>query len=110
MGLTLTKGALLTLAVMPVVGFQPLTEQQLHRPDIVLTSVPSSTASPRQFKPNFIIIDNKIEEIPPGFTYELETINSLLEIGNMLFKDARNESPEELKAMRSYFKNKYKKV
>ncbi|MCK5506163.1 MAG: hypothetical protein KAJ10_13445 [Thermodesulfovibrionia bacterium] len=110
MGKTFTKGALLTLAFMPVVSYHPISEQQIQCPAIIGTSVPSRTISSRHFKPNYIIVDNKVEAIPAGIPNELETISSLLEIGNILLKDSRNESPEELQAMRSYFKSKYKKV
>lgn len=37
-------------------------------------------------------------------------MHKLLEIGNILFKDARHETPEEVSAMRAYHKKKYTKV
>lgn len=40
---------------------------------------------------------------------EIETVSSFLTLGNVLFKDCRCETPNELKALRFYFKSKYKK-
>ena len=109
MGITLTQGAVLTLAFMPVVGFQPVSQQPL-RPAVVETSVPSRTGTSRHFKPDYIIVDNKVEEIGLGISTELDVISSFLDIGNILFKDCRSETIEELQATRSYFKSKYKKA
>ena len=107
-----TKRALLTIAVVPIIGgFQPVSEKP---------SIPTHTSSksideklPRQFKPSFKVIDDKkVVEISSGYllSQEVEVINSLLEIGNVLFENARNETQTELKAMSSYFKSKYIKV
>jgi hypothetical protein len=103
-----TKRALLTMPVVPIFGgFQPVSER------IVAIPISSSDISPRHFKPDFRVIDDKkVVEISSGYllSQEVEVINSLLEIGNVLFENARNETQTELKAMSSYFKSKYIKV
>lgn len=113
MNITSTKTNLLTtiVALQLLGGFQPVSEKP---------SIPTHTSSksiddklPRQFKPSFMVIDgNKVVEISSRYmlSQEVEVINSLLEIGNVLFENARNETPTELKAMSSYFKSKYIKV
>jgi len=45
----------------------------------------------------------------PELINEIETVSSLLTLGSLLFKDCRSETPNELKALRFYFKSKYKK-
>jgi hypothetical protein len=54
--------------------------------------------------------DGKLIEVSACLTGQHETVGSLLEIGNMLFKDSRDITQEEAAAMHTYFKRKYKKA
>lgn len=109
MGITPTKKALLTVAIVPLVNYLPLADQTFQGKMIQNSMAPHAALS-RGFKPNFVIVNGSVEEISSDFTNEIEAINSLMTIGNILFKDSRNETPNELKAIRSYFKSKYRKV
>lgn len=62
------------------------------------------------FKPNHKIVGSQVIELPYGITNEVETISSLIDIGNIIFKDSRSISSDESAAMHSYFKKKYKKI
>lgn len=62
------------------------------------------------FKPYYIISDRKVISVLRGVTKEVETINSLITIGNIIFKDGRDISPDESVAMHSYIKKKYTKI
>jgi hypothetical protein len=62
------------------------------------------------FKPNHKIVGSKIIELPYGITNEVETISSLIDIGNIIFKNSRGISHDEAVAMHSYCKKKYKKI
>ncbi|MEK6656370.1 MAG: hypothetical protein AABY58_02915 [Nitrospirota bacterium] len=103
---TPTKTILLTMVALPFVSFQPVSDKPFQ------SALLEAKSDSCQFRPNFMIVNGNLIEIPFSSepTSEIETISSLLEIGNILFKDARNETPAELEAMRSYFKSKYKKV
>lgn len=62
------------------------------------------------FKPYYIISDRKVISVLHGVTKEVETINSLTVIGDIIFKDGRDISPDESVAMHSYIKKKYIKI
>ena len=41
---------------------------------------------------------------------QIDNINSIYEIGSILFKDGRSKSPEEKAALKLYYKDKYKRI
>jgi hypothetical protein len=106
MGITPTKNMLITLAIIPFTNFLPISGQPFQSQ----SPVSSHSVSFPEFKPNFIIVNGRVEQISSELTSEVEAINSLMTIGNILFKDSRHETNNELKAIRSYYKSKYKKV
>lgn len=97
------------MAIIPLVNYLPLADQTFQA-GMIHNSMSPQSASARGFNPNFVIVNGRVEQISSDFTNEIEAINSLMTIGNILFKDSRNETPNELKAIRAYFKSKYKKV
>lgn len=103
-----TKNILLSTALaVPLFGFWEPVEvarwPQLPH-GLALTQPDPS----QQFESGYKIVDHKI--VRSDLVDEVQVINSLLEIGNILFKNARSEMPAELKAKRAYFKSRYKKV
>lgn len=62
------------------------------------------------FKPYYIITDRKVISVLHGIPKEVETINSLMTVGNIIFKDGRDLTPDESVAMHSYIKKKYTKI
>ncbi len=63
-----------------------------------------------RFKPDYKVINDKVIELPYSVKTDINTVSSLLDIGNILFEDSRDLYPDELNAMHSYIKKKYKKI
>lgn len=106
MGLTLPHGILLApIAAFQLMNFQPVTEISLKQP-----TLGQGTSMGAQFKPRYKVSDGRLIEISARLTVELETIGSLIEIGNVLFKDSRDITRDEAAIMHTYFKRKYTKA
>ena len=95
-----------TIAVaLQLMNFQPVTEMAP-----IQMSLRQGTSMGAQFKPRYKVSDGRLIEISAGLTAELETIGSLIEIGNVLFKDSRDITQNEAAIMQTYFKRKYRKA
>lgn len=105
MEMTLPHGMLVTITAIQLMNFQPVAEVPYRQPNL---SQGSSVNT--HFKPRYKISDGKLVEISSGLTNELETIGSLIEIGNVLFKDSRDITQDEAAIMQTYFKRKYTKA
>lgn len=104
---TTTKNMILSTALaVPLLSFQPvlLANSAVFPHDEALTRLDI----PKNFESGYKIIDHRI--VRDELVDEVKIINSLLEIGNVLFKDAKGETPADMKAKRAYFKSKYRKV
>lgn len=105
MEITLQHGMPATIAAFQLMNFQPVPEVTFKQP-----SLWPGTSAGTHFKPCYKISDGKLVEISSGLTNELETVGSLIEIGNILFKDSRDITQDEAAIMHTYFKRKYKKA
>lgn len=103
--MTLPHSMLATIAAIRLMNFQPVAEMLYKQPNLGQGSSVST-----HFKARYKISDSKLIEIASGLTNELETVGSLLEIGNILFKDSRDITQDEAAIMHTYFKRKYKKA
>lgn len=101
----LTETAKTTLPIFPINDFEYVKGTEKPHPHLQPNSHQSG-----QFRPDYEVIGDKIIELPCVIKNEIETISSLVNLGNILFKDSRDISPDESVAMHLYCKNKYKKI
>jgi hypothetical protein len=102
-----TKDVLLSTAL--AVTSSDYSYQPIYQTKFVGYSYqPTSVGYSYQFESGYKMVDHNIVRSDIVVTFQV--INSLLDIANILFKNARDETPSELKAKRAYFKSKYKKV
>ena len=94
-----------TRAPMRFMDLESVVDLEVEYP---LFKVGSSTSA--SFDADYRIVGTKLIDISSGITNEVDTIRSLIDIGSILFKDSRDMLPDELAAMRSYVKAKYKKI
>lgn len=68
------------------------------------------TSSIVKFEPEYIVDGNKAIELTPSLNHEINSVSSLVTVGDLLFKDSLPKSEEDVAAMQSYIKRKFKKV
>jgi hypothetical protein len=80
--------------------------------DFDFTTDPS-TCTGSTFKPDqtriLVVIDNRSEELKQ-ITSEINYLSSVLEIGDIIFKNGRDVTDEELNIINSYYDHKYKVI
>ena len=86
-------------------NFEPVNNEEFPYTWLTTNSDASST-----FEIYYIKYGDKVIEAPYSMTNEVVTLNSLFDIGNIIFKNSRSLSGTESSAMNSYFKKKYKKM
>jgi len=94
-----------TMVVFPLWNFHPVTEVPFKQP-----TLGQGTSMGANFKPRYKISDGKLIEISAALTAEFEAVGSLIEMGNILFKDSRDITSDEAAAMHTYFTRKYNKA
>jgi len=100
---------LITVAALQMANFQPAAAKPFD--NIYMPVHSSSTA---QFKPSQIIVGNivgnKLIENPYGVSRGVETLSSLIDIGNACLTGSRDITAEESALVHGYIIKKYKKV
>jgi hypothetical protein len=72
--------------------------------------MPVNSAASAQFKPSHILVDNKLIELSYGVPRGVETLSSLIEIGNACLTGSRDITAEESALVHGYIKKKYRKI
>jgi hypothetical protein len=97
---------LLTLAAsFQMATFHPAADRPFDN-----TYMPVHSTASAQFKPSHILVDNKLIELPYGVPRGVETLSSLIDIGNACLTGSRDITAEESTLVHGYLKKKYKKV
>ena len=97
---------LLTIAAsLQMVSFQPVADRPFDN-----TYMPVHSTASAQFKPSHIIVDNKLIELPYGVPRGIETLSSLIDIGNACLTGSRDITAEESALVHGYIKKKYRKI
>lgn len=69
----------------------------------------SDSSQAIKFKPKYNLVGEKLIDVSNEISNEIETMNSLINLGNVIFKNSSNLTAEESAALKLYRKNKYKR-
>lgn len=93
-----------TVATLHLMSFQPVKNTTPTDMAII------ETCNSDGFEPQFRVINGKMFSLTDPLISSIEATNNLLEIGDILFKDARDISSAESAFMHSFVQTKYKKL
>ena len=97
---------LLTIAAsFQMATFHPAADRPFDN-----TYMPVHSTVSAQFKPSHIIVDSKLIELPYDVPRGVETLSSLIDIGNACLTGSRDITAEESALVHGYIKKKYTKV
>lgn len=106
---TTTTGKIMTTVALSIALFeyQPV-ERLVKVSDLLHNGTPTQFEMPKNFEDGYEVVDHKI--VRSILVTEVAGINSLLQIGKVIFLGAHGETDADLKAKKAYFNSRYKKA